>query len=104
MSVADYDITVNERGVFLDWRGETFEIEPSDLDSGGWERKGSCDRDHCDQGDCPECPEDHPSEIGEETPRTVLERWHAEANHFGALRHCDEQPCRDLVIAMGMRW
>ena len=102
----EYTFGVSETGVDIHWPGPTLTIEPEALRLGGWEFKPTCDRHHCDDGDCPECTLGHLDDYAasEESPLRVLERWHADAGHFGALRHCDHEPCKGLVIAMGQRW
>lgn len=102
----EYTVTVDSEGATIIWQGQTFTVEPDDLTAGGWEHEPKCEEDHCDDGDCPPCTDDHLADFAgsEDAPLRVIERWHAEQNHFGALRHCDVEPCKALVISMGQRW
>ena len=97
----EYTITVDHAGAAITWQGQTFTVEPEDLDAGGWEFQPTCDRDHCDEGDCPECTwcAGDPGSA----PATVLDRWHADQGHPGPLRLCYEEPCKALGEALGVR-
>lgn len=97
----EYSFTVDQDGVDVHWQAQTLTIEASDLTLGGWEFKPTCDRDHCDEGSCPECPwcAGDPGS----TPSVVLDRWHADEGHPGPLRLCYEEPCKSVGEALGVR-
>lgn len=96
----EYTITVDRNGAVLHWQGQVFTIEPDDLRGGGWEFEPSCERDHCGDGDCPECA--YCASDPGSMPAAVLERWHADQRHPGRIDLCHEQPCHLLADALGL--
>lgn len=101
MSTAvEYTITADRTGVVLQWQGQTFEIEPEDLEAGGWEHEPRCERDHCDDDDCPDCERSHADDLPGD-PTEELKRWHDEqSGHPGPFVHCYEAPCKPVRDAL----
>lgn len=103
-TTTEYELTVDVDGATINWQGQTFELEASDLRNGGWittqEADENCGRNHCDAGDCPGCPYcdgDGNLPSGAE----ALKRWHDDQGHSGALHHCYEEPCKSVADALG---
>lgn len=61
----------------------------------------TCERNHCDQGECPECP--YCDGDTTSNPAVALERWHNDEGHPGQMRLCYEEPCRSVGEALGVR-
>lgn len=97
----EYSFTVDETGVDIHWKDDTLTIEPGDLRDGGWQHDPTCGRNHCDDGDCAECPWCAGDPTG--SPAVVLDRWHADQGHPGPLRLCYEEPCKSIGDALGVR-
>lgn len=99
----EYTITTGRGGVTILWQGQTFEVEVEDLEAGGWEFEPECERDHCDDGDCPGC--DRCGERDELADSDLVEsvtRWH-EAEHRHALRFCEHPICTAMSRTTGER-
>lgn len=90
----EWELSVSELGAVLRWQGATFEVDPHDLERGGWYRK--CAERHCDEGDCDPCERTHTEDLAAD-PNEALKRWHEErSGHTGAYRYCYEEPCRSV--------
>ncbi len=88
----EYVITVDDTGVMIEWKGETLIVEPSDLERGGWHE--SCELDHCDDGDCAPCDEEHLTDA-DRTVADIIRQWHDD-NHEGVAKFCYAEPCKSL--------
>lgn len=103
-TTAEYTIDVDGLGVDVTHRGETLTIEPADLIAGGWQHEPRCERDHCDEGDCPGCSVCANAEESDVRDLwRAAEQWHND-EHESVLRFCTHPLCVAVGRAMGVRF
>lgn len=94
-------VAIDSDGIEVRTPEETIQVYADALERAGWEFRPECNEDHCNNGDCPPCDDDH-LDTTEGDPREILARWHDET-HEGAFRFYGESPCREMGRLYGVR-